>query len=746
MRTRRLACQVALVAMLGCGPSYLCASADAAFTPFQLVSASSGQQAEYAYQPAVSADGRYVVFTGVIGSKHGVYRKDLASGGKLATVALGTATGAPSVSADGQFVAFTTADEPSTGRPIGNGCTQVYVRDMEKDRRTPELPEGLANEPGEFQLASARDGSEEPLSYEGSGQEGCPGGGSATSARVALSADGSKVVFTAIGCSDLTTAEPVEVHCESATPPDQVAVRDLNSHTTSLISTLRGSQAPVPDGAALSETPSQEKFANGSRGIAQDAASSAAISAQGNAVAWMGIDVRAQSETSLPPPEHGADEYAEPLWRKLDPETGAPAEETRRVLAGDDPSAPGCPPNCEGGLEMHWDQQAFETYTGQGPKFGSYIDNAERGFQGGALGDVTPQLSADGSKVAVLSTQPDFGHIPNFGNLPPSKSPTANAFVVDMAPGLTRAQAITRLTEWASPNFEAGLLDGAIAHIAISPDGTRVLFATSRTAFPLAPPALITTPVSQLQPASQLYEVNLSAGTLALVSEGYDGEPANVEQGNGGIGAAAPSADGRVIALASGSSNLAPGSVNEGSGVFVTEEEDRPPVAGIQSISPLPPVSGAEESWSISATARRGPAGALLIDVAVPGAGRLTASASSMVPTAVPAKRRSAKGARGRSRSTRPTIVARRVAYSSRQAAAEGLVELRLIPASPYRALASAKAGLYATVAVAFSAPGHKTLTQTLQASFPGTRAHAPTTGRRSAKRKQKQAHRKGRG
>jgi Tol biopolymer transport system component len=739
MSARPLARLLALAAVLASGPSYLCASAEATFRPFQLVSAGS-LQAEYAYEPAVSADGRYVVFTGVIASKHGVYRKDLVTN-ELATVALGVATGAPSVSADGQFVAFTSADEPSTGNPIGNGCMQVYVRDMGKGR---EGTEGLGNEAGEFKLASARDGSKEPLApiepltYEGSGQAGCPGGGSATAARVALSADGNEVVFTAIGPSDLTGEKGA-----NTTPPDQVAVRDLNSHTTTLISTLRGSQAPVPGGAALSEEPSLPKVKQ--KPIAENAASSAAISADGNAVAWMGIDVQAQSETSLPPPTY-ADEYAEPLWRELVPGTGAPAGETRRVLAGADPSAPGCPPHCEGGLDLHWDEQGFETYTGQGPRLGSYISNGEAGFQGEALGDVTPQLSADGSEVAILSTQPDYGHIPNFGNLPPSRSPKANAFIVDMAPGLTRAQAITRLTEWASANFESGPLDGALSHIAISADGSRLLFATSRTAFPLAPPALITAPVSQLEPAPQLYEVNLNAGTLALVSEGYDGEPANVEQGHGGVGAAALSADGRVIALASGSSNLAPGSINEGSGVFFTEEEHLPTVAGIQSVSPLPPAPGAEQSWSISATARHGPHGALLIEVSVPGAGRVAASASSMVPTAVPAKRRSAKGGvRGKSRSTRPSIVARRVAYSATQAAAEGLVELRLLPAGPYRALASAKTGLFATVLVAFSAPGHRTLTQTLQASFPGSRAHAGPTGRRPAKPRRKTATRKGR-
>ncbi len=723
---RRLVPVLAFAALLAGWPGWHCASAQAAFKPFELVSASTTLQAEYAYEPAVSADGRYVVFTGVVGSKHGVYRKNLVTE-ELATVALGNATGAPSVSADGRYVSFTTADDPSTGRePVRNGCTQVYVRDMARGRRQPEGPEGLASDAGEFRLASARDGSEEPLAYEGTEREGCPGGGSAAAAGVALSADGTRVAFTTLGPSDLT-AKPGEQPGAIATPPNQVALRDLTSSTTTLISTLRGSPEPVPGGAALSDTPTVEEVKG--KPVAREAASTAAVSADGNAVAWMGINVQAQDETALNGPSF-LDEYAEPLWREVAAGTSQPAGETRRVLAGDDPSARLCPPECAGGLDLHWDQQHLENYTGLGPQFGSYISDGENGFHGSALGDVTPQLSADGSKVALLSTQPGYGHLPNFGNLPPDKSPTANAFVVDMAPGLTREQSITRLTEWASPNFGSGPLDSAIAHIAISADGTRVLFATSRSAFPLAPPALITAPISQFEPVSQLYEVNLRAGTLALVSQGYDGEPANNEQGSGGVGAAALSADGRVIALASGSSNLSPGSVNDGSDVFYTEEEHLPELTGTQSVTALPPGPGGETGWSLSVTARPGPRGALLIDVSVPGPGRLAASASALVPTAVRAKSRS----RRRSTRAHKVIAARQVAHAAGQAGGEGLFELRLAPSNPYRSLASAKAGLYATVVVTFSAPGHRTLNETLQASFP----HLPSVARRAAKTKPK--------
>lgn len=325
MSARPLAPVLVFAAVLAGGPSWLVASAQATFKPFELASSSSKLQAEYAYEPAVSADGRYVVFTGIVGSKHGVYRKDLVTN-ELATVALGDATGAPSVSADGRYVSFTTADDPSTGsEPVRNGCTQVYVRDMETGRRQPEGPEGLAEEAGEFQLASARDGSEEPLTYEGSGQEGCPGGGSASAARVALSADGREVAFTAIGLSDLTAKRGEEPGADT-TPPDQVALRNLTTDTTTLVSTLPESPEPVPGGAALSDTPTVEEVKG--KPVAREAASTAAISADGNAVAWMGINVQAQGETELSSPTY-ADEYAEPLWREV--AAGEPRPQAKRA-------------------------------------------------------------------------------------------------------------------------------------------------------------------------------------------------------------------------------------------------------------------------------------------------------------------------------------------------------------------------------------------------------------------------------
>jgi WD40-like Beta Propeller Repeat len=750
MNAPRMILGLMLVAVLTCWPNCATSFAVVGFSPFELASGDPalGLQAEYAHEPAISPDGRYLAFSGVVASKHGVFRKDLVTG-QMALVAPGAWTGAPSISGGGRYVSFTSAEAPP-GTPATGGCTQVYVRDMDQTGgEAAPLEPGPA---GAYKLASARTGSEEPLKYEGSGAPGCPGSGSASANRVAVSADGSKVAFTVIGRSNLTGNEEA-----TETPPGQVVVRDLSSGRTTLVSVRSGSEEAVEGPAALSGSPSVEQAQRAHGGtleLSRDNASTAAISADGSTVAWMGLNVGQQvpvapsAERFVSKPEP-AYQYAEPLWRRI---AGPAAGPTRRVLAGDEA---GCPPSCPGALDLRWDEQREQAGEQPvGPQYGSYVSAWLHSSLNFDVGAVTPQLSADGEEVAIVSTQPDYGHLPEFG---PSqsdreKAPQANAFVVNMAPGLTREQAITRLTEWGSPDFSNTALDGPIDEISISGDGTRVAFATERNVFALAPPALVTAPVSQLEPA-QLYEANLQAGTLALVSQGYNGEPANPEEGKGGIATAALSQDGSVLALASGSSNLAYAAVNEGSDVFVTREQDSPPEAGVQSVSPLPPGPAPEAEWSMSATVHSSSHGALLVEVSVPGRGRLAASASAQVPTTVAralrartgpkrhrTKRSSPVRASSSAKSSRKvTVIAtRRVAQAATVTSNEGVLALRLLPSSAYRPLASAKGGLYATISVTFAAPGHRTLTKTLHASFPrsyATRKTSKKPARRQARK-----------
>lgn len=771
---------LALAATLLC-----CGSAQATFSPFALTSADPERnlQADFAYDPAISADGHYVAFTGSVASHQGVYRKDLLTG-KLELVAAGAATGAPSISADGQYVSFTTSENPETGAPDSSQeCSAVYVRNMlvqpeheppgtVSTKPEPWQPDAQAEQPAfeheAFTLVSAANDSAESLTYAPEADHPC---GSASAARVALSANGEQVAFTVLSPSSLTGACKLDEETDvlvCPTPAYQVAVRDLKSETTTLVSQTLASQGgtpqPVPGGAALAGPTTTGTISLKGGGHAQFAVggSTAAISADGGTVAWMGIEIAAQAPVAQPLPRvqaspgfYYADSYAEPLWRRISEGSGAP---TRRVLAGDDPSAPQCPPACAGGVDLAWDTQSISPneYTGAAPQYGSYTSQAgsANGFAAGAglrdpLAAVTPQLSANGMTVALLSTQPNFGEDPDFGLFDATKPPPANALVVNMAPGLTRAQAITRLTDWASLNFNDPELASPVTSIALSGDGTRVAFTTERIAFPLAPPALITPILSQAAVA-QLYEANLLGGTLALVTFGYDGQPANEE-----VFAAGLSEDGQEIALASGATNLVYGVVNQGSDIFTTEEVHSPAAAGEQSITPAPPWPAAAVPWNLSATVTPSPDGTLDLYVSAPGAGRLSASAASAVgglgtPSVSTRARKPAKprahrasiarrkgssttergstrkqgSARKRSttrkRDKTPAVTGTQIAHASASVKGAETIELHLVPAARYDSLLRAsRYGLYTTITLTFTAPGHRVLRETLRTSFP---------------------------
>jgi WD40-like Beta Propeller Repeat len=694
-------------------------SAVAVYTAPLLVSASPTLQADYAYSPAISADGRYVAFTGSVASVPGIYRKDLSSG-TLELVARGDA-GAPSISADGRYVSFTAAEDPATGGPttpsggVNPGeCASVYVRDMDRG----ETQAGVYA-PAAFTLASARDGSDESLTYKGSATQGCPGGGAVAADRVALSANGRRVAFTVVGESDLTQASGV-----TSTPPDQVAMRDLDTKRTTLISaTLASEQSatpqPVPLGAALA----------GSRGPIQTdssgkpiSAGTAALSADGSTVAWMGVNIPEQAPVGPAGPgvkeqygyveAHNLDRYAEPLWRRI---ADGPSARTQRVLAEDDPSSPA---GISGPLNLGWDPMDTQG-SDRGPLYGSYViligfDNTAP-YQSAAeqpnFASVTPQLSADGSKVALLSTAPAQGAEPVYPTSHPSTVP-ANVLLVDMHSGLTRAQAIRPLTAWAATNFGSDPAATApIGDLAISPDGTRVAFTTIRTLFPLAPPELITPQVSSASFA-QLYEADMRADTLSLVSQGYDQSPA---QGN--VYTPAFDGDGNTLAFASSARNLIYGAANPGaSNVFAISTLASPEAAGQQSVTALPAPPPEAPAWRISATIKRGPKGSLLIDAIVPVAGSLSASASAAVPAAAHGGK--GRGRNGRRHSRQASLSTRVVAGTHATTTVGGLIELRLKPAGRYRSLLRGRSGLYAKIALSFQAPGHRRLTEVLRASF----------------------------
>jgi hypothetical protein len=680
--------------------------ARAAFGPFTVVSGSPQLDlpAEEAYDAAISSEGSYVAYTGSIASQPGIYRVSLTSG-QEEVVALGAHTGAPSISANGQYVSFTTDENPLTGQPTGQPgeCSSVYVRNMNESPQSPAA----------YTLVSARDGSTESLSYAPPAEAGqaC---GSASAYRAAISENGSEVAFTLLSPSDLTSAKPGQIE----TPADQVAVRFLTTQRTVLVSTTRASLGnngePVPGGGALAG-PGLLGSLDKKEPISE---STAAISADGTAVAWMGINVQAQTELATAPPTGGrTDGYAAPLWRRIVGEGSQMP--TRSVLSGGDASATECPPSCEGGLNLLWNE-GVETTLKPGPIYGSFP--APQGYyQVGTTNDhldvVTPQLSKDGNLVALLSTQPVYGKEPKYEVGSKIAPPTANAFVVNMTPGLTRAQSITPLTAWASSSLNNIPLAGAIQDITISPDGTRVAFITERISFPLAPPALITPPLSQAANI-QLYEANLPAGTMELVSMGYNDQPAN-----GSTLDLSLDEDGSTISLASLAGNLAFGAGNGGSSVFVTHEISSPPGPGQQILSPLPPAVLPSPLWRISATVSPGPRGSLQLYVSVPGPGTLAANATATSVSTLATHPRTSK-AHGKairaelSKGARTALAADTVARASSRIAVAGIAQMRIVPSGAFKRLLDNRKGLFATITITFKAAGHPILSDQLQASF----------------------------
>jgi hypothetical protein len=282
---------VALLAAVAASP------AAAEFGAIKLVSKSPQAQAREAGEPAISADGAYIAFRGVMeGGQMGVFEENLSSGVVVA-VATGpapekvnpepaaTAT-APSISAEGRYVAFTTKAPLDPFDDPEPASEDVYVADM-------------STSPPTYELASV-----------------APGGTSAISTpahaagRVALTADGRQVAFVS---------------------ENQVYVRNLATRETTLVSVerdpLTGAMkpgVPVAGGAVIPEAvlPGQ----NG-----------AAISADGTTVAWLATHVPAQVPMSAAEAQTidgfdaGTKPWDEPLWRRV---AEGPTAPTRRIVGG----------------------------------------------------------------------------------------------------------------------------------------------------------------------------------------------------------------------------------------------------------------------------------------------------------------------------------------------------------------------------------------------------------------------------
>jgi Tol biopolymer transport system component len=680
---RILAALPVLCAVLATAPP-----AAAELGPIRLLSKDSAEQAEEATAPALAADGRYVAFQAAIGGRKGVFREDLTSGA-LVPVEVGDAyeadapgadASAPSISADGRYVSFTTTAPLDPLDDTQPQSSDVYVADM------------VSSPPG-YELASALDGcdpatSPSPcgLSYEGSG-------GSQASGGVALSADGRRVAFVTTAPSDLTSGPGGSTE-GTPTPAGQVLLRDLDSDRTTLVSAVReaGTGAmsdpplPVPGGALIDKA-----ALAGLRG--------AALSADGTTVAWLGAHLPAQvplladeATTIAEADANGSFPYDEPLWRRV---ADGPEAPTRRVVGGGDPLAPGCP-GTSGTLADPACQGPFPGIADKNPDL-----NSASGWLGVGGIDGVPRLSADGRSVALI------------GN--PTEA--TNVFLVDMAAGLSRRQALRQLTREVPVdpfNPAAGInvepfvpFNGHIYALALSADGRRIAFASARQRFPLAPPNLVGTPPGAVG-LVELYLIDLDGETLRRVTHGFGGADeaslSSTGTATSGDGAASPSFDsaGGSIAFGSTASNLVEGDGNEAGDVFLIRDDLVRPGAASQAISPAPPTPRPKRRWRLALSAFSLPDGGVRLIAIVPGAGRLRALATASLEPGEPA--RDLGAARGRARGG-------------------GRLALTLSLPRRLRRLARTREGLYATARVSFRHRGRRVLRGQLQVRFRAHRA-----------------------
>jgi dipeptidyl aminopeptidase/acylaminoacyl peptidase len=643
-----------------CLPLYARASD---FGPIELISKSSREQAEVGSEPALSADGRYAAFCAMLAGREGIFREELATD-LLTPVAVGPITGrcgngayasAPSISADGRYVSFMTKASLLPADTEANK-SDVYVADLSTSPPTYEMASVVADP----------EDTEEP--------EPMPGG-SVVAGRVALSADGERIAFVNAG---------------------NVYVRDLATKKTILISAKRNpltgmTEEPVAGGGAYEPA-------------------GATISADGSTVAWVGehlpeqVPLLGDEEATIKGIEKGGlsagrqSQYHEPLWRRV----SSASEETpptRRIVGGSDPLAPGCSPS--GSIK--------ETQC-QGP-YPEVVKVAEAGSLGGSArksvefvleengsgwGVKLPRLDADGDEVALAG---DPGE-------------QYDLFVVDMEEGLDRRQAVRQVTQWTNPVPQANNLSevlrgqntpellpftGEIAECAISPDGTRVAFATTRQRLAMAPYTLVTELPSAVGLMPELYELDLESDKIERATPGPEN---GVSTWAGrtqpsGVGSISFGGGDRLIAFSSGADNLVGGDANERSDAFVVESFPPTPV-GTSSISPRPPQSTIQPTWRMTANAYSRPDGSLQVVAQVPGAGTLRGSARAQVGG---------------------HLKSRRVASGSRRSGIAGtlIFDLKL---GRGRQVLARKPGLVARVHLTFTGGGGRPLRADLQGRF----------------------------
>jgi len=574
----------------------------------------------------ISGDGRFVVFQsratnffpdGDVDPKGtlrqgGVFRYDRQTGA-IALVADGDVVsdpggtlqlrGAanPSTSADGSAVAFSTAQRLVPQDTNEN--VDVYVRDMSVPLQADRAASGA------YALVSALDATQRPPSYE---PRDPPLPGRTPGANVwpgtAISADGRYVAFRTVEQrSDLAGTGPL------GTPAGTVFVRDRAQSRTTLVSRALADGAPV----GTSEAP-------------------VVLSADGTTVAW--VSNSAPQQTRFLPGEAADDQVPFYLWRRW-ADAGA---RTRRPTGVADLDDPRCPSN----------GTIANDPTATGPCYGPLTD-VEQG--GSNITARAPAISGDGYRVAYLT-----GATPR---------PTADGiagldlFVTDMRPGVSRKAGTRQLTTDTSGGAARG--NGDVDSVAMSTDGGRLAFTTTRSLFLLPRPAFVGAARNDVVP-TELFTLDLAADAIERVSFA----PGSGEANNAALANPSVSADGSRIAYVSRASNLLSGDANEAADAFVSTF--RPLTAGGGAPPGLNrrPASLIADSVSdpeLDLRASRRKDGAVLLRVRSPQAGRLEATASTRARPKAP-RRRAPKRAKK----------ARRVARASRTLTKAGAVILVL--------------------------------------------------------------------
>ena len=294
-----------------------------------------------------------------------------------------------------------------------------------------------------------------------------------------------------------------------------------------------------------------------------------------------------------------------------------------------------------------------------------------------------------------------------------------------MAAGLTRVQALRRLTAVSGGDGARG---GAIDDFTISPDGTQVAFSSARTVFDLGTLSLVSPPETEAL-AQQLYEGDLSNGTLTHVTIGYEGQRTeSLGSNNKPTGSPDFSGDDSLLAFSSPLYNLVYGDGNSANDVVRGRKSELPRRTG----RPGGVAAAAQPDRRTGLAAERDgdprPHRRRNRVRRRPGSG-LAADHGS---------RHDQDRLEGRTRKARGPLPSCRAGSSRARRAAPpgaGLVQLALKPSKSYWKNLEAPHGVLAQLKVSFAAAGHRTLSQTVSLTLHRAKPR-PASTRRARRRR----------